>query len=251
MLPPVALQLYSVREYAQQDFESAVRRVAQMGYAGVEPAGFPGTTAEAAGKLFRELGLEVPSAHMALPLGDQKDAVLSAMAAIGCTRLVSGQGPDAFSSIEQTKRTCDVFNQAAAVARDNGMSFGIHNHWWEYTPVEGRYPYQVMLEYLDEDVFFQVDTYWVQTAGVDVAAVIRELGARASLLHIKDGPTVKTEPMTAVGDGVMDFPAILKAAGDTPEWLIVELDRCATDMMVAVERSFAYLAGQGLGRGRS
>ena len=250
MVPPIALQLYSVREYAQESFEDAVRRVAAMGYAGVEPAGFPGTTAAAAGALFKELGLQVSSAHTALPIGDQEADVLRTMEAIGGTRIISGIGPDGYTSIDQVKRTCDTFNRAAAVARANGMTFGMHNHWWEYTPVEGKYPYKVMLDLLDPDVFFEIDTYWVQTAGVDVVEVVKELGTRAPLLHIKDGPCVQTEPMTAVGDGVMDFPAILEAAGTTPEWLIVELDRCATDMMDAVQRSVTYLVESGLGKGR-
>ncbi len=249
MKPPIALQLYSVREYAEEDFESTVRRVARMGYVGVEPAGFPGTTPEAAGKLFESLGLAVPSAHMPMPIGDGQEAVLASMATIGCTRLVSGQGPDAFNSLEQIERTCDLFNAANAVARDHGLTFGIHNHWWEYTPVDGVYPYRVMLEQLDPDIFFQVDTYWVQTAGVDVAGVLREFGARAPLLHIKDGPANKAEPMTAVGEGVMDVPALLQAAGEVPEWLIVELDRTAGDMMLAVEKSYDYLVGEGLAQG--
>ncbi|MGC9520496.1 MAG: sugar phosphate isomerase/epimerase family protein [Anaerolineae bacterium] len=250
MKPPVALQLYSVRDYAEDDFEAAVRRVAKMGYAGVEPAGFPGTTPEAAGELFRELGLAVPSAHMAMPLGDREQEVIGAMQAIGSTRIISGQGPDAFSSLDEIKRTCERFNEAAAVARAHGMIFGVHNHWWEFTPVEGQMPYQVMLELLDPDIFFEVDTYWVQTAGADVVTVLEELGDRALLLHIKDGPCVRSEPMMAIGEGVMDFPRIL-AAADTPEWLIVELDRTAGDMMAAVEESVAYLIGEGLGRGRS
>ena len=67
MPAPIALQLYTVREAIQGDYEGVVRRVAEMGYLGVEPAGFPGTTPEDAGKLFRELGLAVPSAHAPLP----------------------------------------------------------------------------------------------------------------------------------------------------------------------------------------
>jgi len=257
MLPPVALQLYSVREAAQQDFVATVERVAAMGYAGVEPSSFPGITPADAAKLFRDLGLAVPSVHLPLPLGDAKDEALATMEALGCTRLISGFGPDAYASVEQIQRTCDLFNQAAAVARANGLSLGIHNHWWEYTPipglapVEGRLPYQIALDYLDEDIFFELDTYWAQTAGADVIAVVRELGDRAPLLHIKDGPANRTDPMTAVGDGVMDFPAILGAAAGAPQWLIVELDRCATDMLVAVERSCAYLVDNGLGRGRA
>jgi sugar phosphate isomerase/epimerase len=249
MKAPIGLQLYTLRESAQQDFEAMVRRVAQMGYVGVEPAGFPGSTPEAAGRLFKELGLQVPSAHMAMPLGEQRDEVLSAMKAIGCSRLISGQGPDAFNSVEQIKQTCARFNEAAAVARGEGFEFGIHNHWWEFTPAEGVMPYHVMLEVLDEDIFFEVDTYWVQTAGADVVAVLKELGARAPLLHIKDGSAERTGPMAAVGSGVMDFPKILEAAGDIPQWLIVEQDRTTGDMVADVQQSYTYLVGSGLAGG--
>jgi len=73
MAAPVALQLYSVREViAACGFDEVVRQVAGMGYAGVEPAGFPGTTPAQAKKLFDDLGLAVTSAHLPLPLGDQK-----------------------------------------------------------------------------------------------------------------------------------------------------------------------------------
>jgi hypothetical protein len=57
--------------------------------------------------------------------------------------------------------------------------------------------------------------------------------------------------MTAVGDGVVDVPAIVQAGKPATEWLIVELDRCATDMMAAVARSYSYLVVEGLARGRS
>jgi hypothetical protein len=56
--------------------------------------------------------------------------------------------------------------------------------------------------------------------------------------------------MTAVGDGVVDVPAVVAAGKPVTEWLIVELDRCATDMMEAVARSYSYLVGEGLAQGR-
>lgn len=249
MKPAIALQLYTLREKAEKDFEGMVRQVAEMGYVGVEPAGFPGTTAEAAGKLFKELGLKVPSAHTGLPLGDTKNEVLDAMAAIGCPRIITGKGPDDFNTMDKIKATCDLFNEAGAAAKAAGLVFGIHNHWWEYTPVDGVYPYQVMLERLDPDILFEIDTYWVQTAGCDVVEVVREVGERAPLLHIKDGPCVQTEPMTAVGAGAMDFPTIVAAAGEVPQWLIVEQDRTAGDMVADVQASYTYLVGEGLARG--
>jgi sugar phosphate isomerase/epimerase len=95
-----------------------------------------------------------------------------------------------------------------------------------------------------------VDTYWVKVAGHDPAAVLRQLGNRAPLLHIKDGPADGTQSaMTAVGAGVLDWQAIIPA-GSAAEWLIVELDRCDTDMLQAVADSYTYLTQKGYAHGR-
>jgi sugar phosphate isomerase/epimerase len=228
-----------------------VRKVADIGYSGVETAGFPGTTADSAGKLFHELGLKVPGAHSPLPIGDRKNEVIETMQAIGCTRIINPAfRDDHYQSLGQIKRTAETFNEAAAVAAAHGMTLGIHNHWWEYQQVEGRYIYEVLLEHLDPAVFFEVDTYWVKVAGHDPAAVLRQLGNRAPLLHIKDGPADGTQSaMTAVGAGVLDWQAIIPA-GSAAEWLIVELDRCDTDMLQAVADSYTYLTQKGYAHGR-
>lgn len=250
MAAPIAIQLYTVRAEAEKGYADVVRKIAEMGYVGVEPAGFPGTTAEAAGKLFQELGLQVPSAHVKLPLGDDKNEVLDTVNAIGAKRMICPyRPPEDYSSLDRIKATCDLLNQAAAVANENGMQFGYHNHWFEYEKLDGRNINEIMLEYLDPSVIFEVDTYWVKVGGQDPTAVVKALGSRAPLLHIKDGPAdYKESDMTAVGQGVMDFKTLIPAA-TSAEWLIVELDRCATDMMTAVQESYNYLTGEGLARG--
>lgn len=250
MTAPIALQLYSVREALAEDFGGVMKKVADIGYVGVEPIfNLPGTTIPEAAKLFKALGLEVPSAHVPLPVGKDKNKVLDYMAAFGSQCIVSGKGPDNFTTLDLIKQTCNLFNEVQTVAAKHGLTFGIHNHWWEFEQVEGRYIYQVMLEHLDPAVFFQIDTYWVQTAGLDPVQVIKEFGSRAPSLHIKDGPAVQRVPQVAVGEGVMDFPGIVQAAEGTAEWLIVELDHCATDTLEAVEKSYRYLVGEGLARG--
>ena len=241
MSAKIALQLYSIRELLADDFEGGVRKIAAMGYEGVEPAGFPGTTPEAAGALFKELGLAICSAHTRLPLGDDKQEVLDAMDAIDCPRIVSGLGPKDVETLDDIRRSCERLNEANAVALEHGMTFGLHNHWWEFEKLGGRYVHDIMIEHLDAKIFFQPDTYWIRTAGVDPAKVIANLGPRAPLLHIKDGPAVKGEPMVAAGDGVMDFPAIVAAGEPYAKWWIVELDRCATGVMEAGEKGLAYL----------
>ena len=251
MSAPIALQLYSLRELLNVDFTAGIRKVAVIGYAGVETAGFPGTTPQAAARLFGELGLTVCSAHSPLPLGDKQAEVLDTVAALGCARLVCPwKAPELFASVDGIRQVCDELNEANAVARANGLTLAYHNHWAECELVGARRAYGIMLDYLAPEVFFEVDTYWAKTAGVDPAAWVHELGARAPLLHIKDGPCVMDAPMTAVGDGVQDVPGIVAAGAGATEWLIVELDRCATDMLEAVAKSYHYMVGKGLAHGR-
>lgn len=250
MTAPIALQLYTLREEMAADFAGTVRKVAEMGYVGVETAGFPGTVQVEAVALFKELGLSVPSAHMPLPLGEKQQEVLDTAYALGCEYIFYPATPrDQFQTVDQVKAVAAQINEANAVARANGLKFGWHNHWWEYLPVDGRPAYKILLEELEPDVLFEIDTYWVQTAGLDAAAVVSELKHRAPLLHIKDGPADAAKSMQAVGDGVMDIPAVIAAGAETSEWLIVEIDRCDTDMTEAVQQSYTYLVGEGLARG--
>lgn len=249
MPAPIAIQLYTVRDQLAKGFEPVIRQIAEIGYAGIETAGFPGTTPAAAAKLFQSLGLKVSSAHTALPLGDNKNKVLDDAKTLGIQRIVSGKGPDDFKTLDLVKKTCALFNQAAQVAKENGLTFSIHNHWWEFQLLDGQPVYRHMLAHLDPGVLFELDVYWIQTGGCNPAEVVKEIGKRAPLLHIKDGPCVQGQPMTAVGDGQVDMPAIVKAGAGTAEWLIVELDACATDMLTAVKKSHDYLVGKGLAHG--
>ncbi|MBN2710936.1 MAG: sugar phosphate isomerase/epimerase, partial [Planctomycetes bacterium] len=90
MTMPIGIQLYSVRDNLTADFEGTIKAIAEMGYAGVEPAGNYGAGVESAKKLFDSLGLEVPSAHLPMPVGDDMNKAFD-MAETLCTkRIISG-----------------------------------------------------------------------------------------------------------------------------------------------------------------
>ena len=250
MKPPIALQLYTLRDALANDFAATIRQVAAMGYAGVEPAGFAGSTPQAAAQLFRELGLTVCAAHSPLPLGADEKPVIEAAQLLQSPRLVCAwQPPELFQSLDGIKRVSDMLNAASVVAQAAGISLGYHNHWFEYASLGGRLAADILCENLDDAVFLELDVYWIKAAGQDPAAIVRQQGKRAPLLHIKDGPAIQAEPMTAAGTGVMDFSAIAAAAN--AEWWIVELDSCATDMLQAVQQSYTYLTTNGLAYGKN
>ena len=245
MTAPIGLQLYSVREQTSQDFSGTIQKIASMGYTGVETAGFPeGVTPKAAKVLFDDLGLTVTSAHSPLPLGDEANKVLDTLKAIECPHLVSPwMDPGNYQSEDKMKALSEIFNQAYAVSIENGMKFSIHNHAFEFAIVDGLPAIETLKKYLEPGINFQLDTYWIKVAGLDPVDIVRKFGARSPLLHIKDGPATQDGDMTAVGDGVVDVPGIIKAGEPHTEWLIVELDRCATDMLEAVNKSYHYIAG--------
>ena len=254
---PLGLQLYAVRESIESDFEGTIRRVAGMGYLGVETAFFPESVTYArAGQLFRDLGLTVLGVHCEIPSDDeQKDAMLAMAEAYDCKRLVWHGWPrdDRYHSKADTERWARIYNEANAFVKQHGLLFGLHNHWWEFEEAGGHVPFYHIRDYLDPDIFFEIDTYWAKTAGRDPAQVVADLSDRVRLLHLKDGPAPQgrvVNEQVAVGTGTLDFPAILQAAGENLEWLVVEFDACATDVVTAVQESYQYLTQNGLARGR-
>ncbi len=251
---PLAVQLYSVRDALAADFEGVVRRVAAMGYAGVEMAGNygPDGPAEAA-RFIRSLGMEITSAHLGLPEGDDASEQIRAAEALGITNwVVPWIPPEKFTTRDSVLEQIDRLNRAAELARGAGLNLLYHNHWFEFeaTPaLDGATPFELMMDGLNPEVLWEIDAYWVQTGGSDPIETLNRLGTRAKLLHVKDGPATLTDAMQAVGDGVMDYAAILPVA--RAEWLIVELDRCDTDIFTAIERSYAWLTQKGYAVGRA
>ena len=247
MNTPIALQLYSVREELNSDFDNTLARICDMGYTAVESGEFAGDARVQAEK-FEKFGLEVVAAHVRPPVNENRDHALDFMETVGCRRLVvPWLDPQVYYQSESgVRQAIDLLNEAAGNAAQRGMPLYYHNHDFEFGTLNGRLIFDIMRERLDDSVLFEVDTYWVQTAGQDAAALVRDLGARAPLLHIKDGPLDRAQPMVALGDGRMDFKKVIPAGEPYTEWLIVELDRCAGNMMEAVARSHTYLSNLAL-----
>jgi sugar phosphate isomerase/epimerase len=250
-MPPIGIILYTLREQLAEDFESVIQRVAKIGYAGVETAGMYGESPAHASNLFRELGLQITSMHATTPMNANLSQSIDIANTLGVKRVVCAwYPPENFATPDAMRMTCDELNRANEILRGNNLELLYHNHWQECARVGDKYVYQHMLDFLEPTIDLEVDVYWAKTAGLDPAAVLRELGKRAPLLHIKDGPATMDADMTAVGDGVVDMSAISIASKDTAEWWILELDRCATDMMQAVEKSYHYLTQRGFAHGR-
>ena len=259
----IALQLYTVRNELSKNIPDTLRRISEIGIETVETAFWPeNISVQQAGRYIKDAGLSVSSAHVALPVGDKKAAMLETAAAFNCKRMIWHGWPEdkRYSTLDGTKELAEIYNEANHFAKSNGLQFGLHNHWWEFrNHVGGRYVYEVIRDIVEPDIFFEIDTYWVKVAGHDPAKIVGEYGKRAPLLHIKDGPAKwndalpadKPEPMVAVGKGSQNFPAIVKAANGNTEWMIIEMDVTATDVFTAIKDSYIYLTKNNLAKGKS
>jgi sugar phosphate isomerase/epimerase len=249
----LSMQLYTVRDAIAKDPEGTLKRVAEIGFKWVETAFWPANISlQQAAKYIKDAGLSVSSSHIELPVGEKKKVMLDTAKAYNSKKMIWHGWPEdkRYSSLEGTKQLASIYNESYKFAKDNGLEFGLHNHWWEYrNKVGGKFVYEVLLEEVNPDVFFEVDTYWVKVAGQDPAAIVAKLGKRAKLLHIKDGPARWNdqlpkdivEPMTPVGKGTQNFPAIIKAANGNTEWMVVEMDKVKGDVFEALKESYDYL----------
>ena len=251
--PPISVQLYTLREETTADFPAVLTRLGAKGYVGVELAGFGSLTPPQLRQALDDAGLVVSSAHVGFQDETEFAASLDEHQLLGCdTAVIPALSHKAFADLDAVRATADRVNALERVARERGMTLGYHNHWWEFTTMPDDRPALLhFFDLLSPTVFAEVDIYWAQVGGSDPKDVVTELGSRVGLLHVKDGPADEPpSPMVAVGDGVIDVPGVL-GASPSAQWHIVELDRCATDMFDAVERSYDYLVGSGLSRGRT
>jgi sugar phosphate isomerase/epimerase len=253
MTARLSVQLYSLREQASADFPGVIARLGRIGYVGVEPAGLHDLSPTAFCRCVADAGLVVSSSHIPLVPAEAAGALLDTQQEIGAdTVVVAFIPPERFADADGLARSAAALNALNERVRERGMTLGYHNHWWELrTQIDGLSAFARLFERLDASVIAEVDTYWAQVGGADPVKLVAELGARAPLLHVKDGPADGPDsPMTAVGEGAVPVDAVLRA-NDSVRWHVVELDRCATDMFEAIERSHAWLTARGLSRGRA
>ncbi len=265
---PISLQLYTLRDEAAKDFPAVLRRVAEIGYKGVESAGFYGFTPREFRKMVEDLGMVVSSSWTPAVNLDSIQEVIEAFGELGTNLAVTGYGREQFATLDEIKRTAETVTLLKSQLAEGGITLAIHNHAWEFERIDGRLKQEIFAE-LCPGVQFELDTYWATNFGEnDAADMVRRFAKQCPLLHIKDGPmappnmtrdakTRKLEPapganttLLPVGSGGNDIRGILAAMDPAvTQWLIVEQDNSDTDMFECVEKSYRYLIENGLAAG--
>ena len=207
-LSAVGLQLYTLRRQMEEDFEGTIRRVAALGYAEVEFAGYFDRDVEDIRALLDDVGLQAPAGHAGLPeLKRDLAGVLESAKALGHKFIVCPWLDEDQRTIEQYRQHAAFFNEAGVAAREMGIQLAYHNHAFEFEETDGDIPYDLLLRETDPELLkMELDLYWIQLAGRDPIAYFQLHPGRFPLCHVKDMASDRS--MTSVGQGEIDFASI-------------------------------------------
>ncbi len=241
-LDRIGLQLYTVRHELQRDFDGTIARVAATGYREVEFAGYFGKAPRELRALLDHHGLSAPSAHVSLA-PDQWHAALDAAPVVGHRYLVVAWiPPEQRRTLDDYKRIAESFNGAGKQARAAGLQFAYHNHDFEFAPLEGRLPYDVLLAETDPQlVQLEIDLYWITKGGQDPLAYFARWPGRVPMVHVKDSAGPPDHRMTDVGAGTIDWKRIFAQRDQAGiRHCFVEHDQ-PPDAFASIRASYEYL----------
>lgn len=221
----LAVQLYSVRGDCKKDFDGTVAKVAEIGYEGVEFAGYGryGRDPKGLRKLLDDNGLKPAGTHTGFGslVGDNLKRTMEFHKVIGNRYLIAPSLPgNRRSSLDAWRETAKMFNEMAEKAKAENMVVGYHNHSVEFRPMDGQVPWDIFAGNTSKEVVLQLDTGNCMSGGGDPVAYLRKYPGRAVTTHLKEHGGRNA----VLGDGNVNWKEYLplcKKVGGT-EWFIVE-----------------------------
>ena len=236
----IGLQLYTVRDDCERDFEGTLRAVAEMGYEGVELHSLFTNTAEQVREWLDLYGLPVCGRHVSLAaLEDDLPRLVREADVLG-TRRIALAWIEPPASAAEAASWVERFGKIAEAAEAKGLEFGFHNHDGELRVLDDGHSFLDRLPELP--LFLELDLGWVWWAGVDPVDLLGRTHGRAPLVHVKDFPNHDERVSCPVGEGIVGYEAIVPAAvAAGVEWLIVEQDETQGPALDSCRRSLAGL----------
>lgn len=245
---PLGIQMYTLRTLTQPLMETLME-IAAAGYTGIEPFGPLKPPAPEFAALLQKSGLQVCSAHVALAqLESELEAVVAYHDVLGNKTLVvpylqANERPSTKEGWQEFGKRLDVLG---ARTRELGARLLYHNHDFEMVRFDDRVALQILADAASPDnLGLEIDAGWVVAGGADPIELLHEYAGRVPRLHAKEawpaGMSMQEAGSKDVGDGLVDWQAVLQAALDTGvEWVISEHDD-PIDPLLSMRRSAEYL----------
>ena len=245
---PIALQLYSVRKDCADDLAGTLKAVAEMGYEGVEFAGYYGHSAEDVKAMLDDVGLPAVGAHLPLNtmLGDNLEETVRFQKVLGNSYLVvPGLSAERTATRAAWIETAGIFSDIARSLEPLGMRVGYHNHVTEFAPLEGELPWDTFFSNASPEVIMQIDTGNAMYGGGDPIPCLARYPGRATTVHLKEHSAGNDKAIIGEGDMQWErFFELCETVGNT-RWYIVEQESYAYPPLECVARCLDNLKAMG------
>lgn len=243
------IQIYTVRDRLEADYEGTLASLARLGYRNLELFGSLGTrTPQELRAMLDRHGLSAPSTHINVRPDADVRRTLEGYAVIGHRYTsVAGAtgGGGASATVESIRRQADLLNQVGRAGREFGIKAILHNHVNEFVPFTENpslRPYDVYLSETDpEIVAMELDIGWASVAGASAIEMFRRNPGRYELWHVKDMDELATLTALAqterqrsarivpVGEGDVAYRPIFEAAATAGlRYYFIEQDNAAS-----------------------
>jgi sugar phosphate isomerase/epimerase len=239
----VGLQLYTIREVAEKDILGVIRAVGKIGYDGIEFAGFHGRSGQEIRRALDDAGMDAAGA--VFPLSELESrlggCLEDCLAINGTAILFPWIDVSLRKSADDYRRFADRLNGFGRACRESGLDFLYHIHGYEFETFEGVTGLQLLVSNFNPEwVGLELDTYWVVAGGADPLEVFLRYESDCRYLHFKDTSDRTTVRDVEVGEGVLDFAALIRAAKRV-KWHIVEQERFDIPVMESIAISHRNL----------
>ena len=242
---PIAVQMYTLREESEVDFVGTLRKVAELGFNGVEFAGYGGLPVREVKKVLDELGLQAAASHVPLEdLESNLEQVIEDQKLLGSKYVVCPYLLPERRTEQHYQALILLLEQAGEKCRQEGITLCYHNHDFELERLsDGR----TALESIFEDtnaanVKAELDVYWLTKAGEKPVEWMNRYRNRTPLIHLKDMTTDEEQYFAELGTGGVDIESVFNLGVDAGvKWWIVEQDFSRRTPFESIEISLNYL----------
>lgn len=242
---PIAVQMYSLREESEKDFAGTLKKVAELGFAGVEFAGLGGLTATEVRVLLDDLGLKAASSHVPLvELKHNLAQVIEDQKILGSTYIVCPYLMPDQRSEEDYNTLIPWLDEAGETCLREGITLCYHNHDFELERMsDGRMALEAIFDDTNADhVKAEPDIYWLTKAGEKPVEWLNRYKNRTPLVHLKDMTTDGEQFFAELGTGGVDIEAVLTIGEEVGvQWWVIEQDLSRTTPFESMETSIRYL----------
>lgn len=242
---PVAVQMYTLRDESEKDFAGTLKKVAELGFDGVEFAGYGGLTPIEVKALLDELSLQAASSHIPLEeLENNLAQVIEDQKILGSKYVVCPYLMEERRSEKDYKTLISVLDQAGEACRREGITLLYHNHDFELERLsDGRTALEAIFDDTNPDnVKTEFDVYWLTKAGENPVEWMNRYKNRTPLVHLKDMTTDEEQFFAELGTGGVDIEAVLNSGEEAGvKWWVVEQDFSRRSPLESIEMSIQYL----------